>query len=456
MDDSCPTTYPIHIVLAKLSSIARDRGWAGPVELKIRRPSGDPLDVTCVLVVVVQESDRNGWLCGQLTDVTDARRLQRRLMGAERMELVARLAGGLAHDFNNLLTIVTGNTERLLHGLPSDDPLRHAALAVHQAASRASSLTRQLLAFGRRQLLDLKPVMLGRLVADAEMAMTQILDGTATLRIEASPEGHAIRADRAQIEQVLSSLVTNAKDAMPSGGMLTVCVDTIDVGRTGEREREWLRPGRSARLRVADTGVGMDTVAKAYVFQPFFTTKMSEGHRGLGLAMVYGIVKQSRGFVWLDSEAGNGTTVTVLFPVIDGATLEPPTSGDAPRGRRVLLVEPDERWRPMIRDALGRRGYEVLDAASGDEALEQVAASPCPTDLLLYDLRCAETTNGPLGIRARALEPRVQLLVMLDASDAKTSQRALPPAVPTIVKPFTLQALAEKVREVLDSGVGRL
>ena len=441
-------------VLHKLVAIARAEGKAGPFEVSFTRLDGEVSQVSCSIVSSRDASGELLALRGQIIEATESKRLQTRLLGAERMEAVGRLAGGLAHDFNNLLTVIGGHSERLLGGLTPQDPLRSSAIAIQQASARAASLTRQLLAFGRRQVFELEPVAVHRLVTDAQPLLAKILGEQVVLHLDVPTRLPDIRADARQIEYVLVNMALNAREAMAAGGALTVRVDTTEVGARALRDRPWLRPGRYVRVIVSDTGPGMDPLTKAHAFQPFFTTKQMGNGSGLGLATVYGIIKQSNGFVWVDSEVGSGASFTLLFPVF-----EPEASAPASRrptgAETILVVEPDDSVRSFVCDALRRRGYQVLDTASGTGALELFAAHPSRIHLMLSDI-AAETANGlPLEARLKSIDPTIQSLFVLAPEDGGFTARKVPPGAPVIQRPFTLQALADKVREVLDSGEGR-
>ena len=441
-------------VLHKLVAIARAEGKAGPFEVSLARADGEVSQVSCS---IVGSRDAQGELVavrGQIIEATESKRLQTRLLGAERMEAVGRLAGGLAHDFNNLLTIIGGHSERLLGGLAPQDPLRNSAVAIQQASARAASLTRQLLAFGRRQVFELEPVALHRLMIDAQGLLTRIVGEQVALHLELPAHLPDIRADARQIEYVLVNMALNAREAMATGGTLTIRVDTTEIGARALRERPWLRPGRYVRVIVSDTGPGMDPLTKAHAFQPFFTTKQMGNGSGLGLATVYGIIKQSNGFVWVDSEVGGGAAFTLLFPVFEAEA-----SASASRGvtgaETILVVEPDDSVRSFVCDALRRRGYHVLGTSSGDTALELFAAHPSRIHLMLSDVASDTASGLPLDARLKAIDPTIQSLFMLAPDETGATTRKVPPGAPLIQRPFTLQALADKVREVLDSGEGR-
>jgi signal transduction histidine kinase len=441
-------------VLQKLLAVARAEGRAGPAEFQMARSDGALVDVSC-LISGAAGGEATVSLHGQMAEITDRKRLETRLQGAERMEVVGRLAGGLAHDFNNLLTVISGNTERLLEAMTDHDPLRGAAAAIDHAAARAARLTRQLLAYGRRQVFELRPVSLQNLVADQKPLLVDIVGSRINVDVRVPSDAPRINADARQLEQVLANLALNAREAMPSGGVLTVSVDAVEVAESEARERMWLRPGRYVRLVVSDTGQGMDAVTRASAFQPFFTTKrMGEG-RGLGLATVYGIVKQSRGFIWIESEVGRGATFTLLFPAIHAGVVDAAAVGSVNVHETILVVEADTAVRTFVGEALRRRGYRTLDAGSGPEAIQIFASHPSRVHLVLSDGNAVADQGIPLVTRLRTIDPRVQSLVMIEPHADDASGPGVLPTTPCIQKPFTLQALADKVREVLESGEGR-
>jgi PAS domain S-box-containing protein len=442
-------------ILQKLLAVARVEGRAGPVELQMERQDGTLSDVSCLIAGSPGESGAFVSLRGQIAEITERKRLETRLHGAERMEVIGRLAGGLAHDFNNLLTVISGNVERLLGAMTDHDPLKVAVSAIDQAAARAASMTRQLLAYGRRQIFELRPLSLQALIADARPLLSEILGDHIVVHVALSSDLPQISADPRQIEHVLANLALNAREAMPSGGTLTITVDGMEVGDNAPRKRVWLRPGRYVRLIVSDTGHGMDPVTRGYAFQPFFTTKRMGNGRGLGLATVYGIVKQSHGFVWVESEVGQGATFTLLFPALKSERADSAVAARADVGETILVVEADAAVRTFVGEALRRRGYQVLDATSGAAAVEIFASHPSRIHLVVSDSRAVTSQGAPLVPRLQAIDPIVQSLVMLEPPGANANSPRVLPTTPSIQKPFTLQALADKIREVLESGEGR-
>jgi two-component system cell cycle sensor histidine kinase/response regulator CckA len=441
-------------VLHKLMAVTRVEGRAGPFELQLERHDGQLIDVSCIVTAAFGASGALVSLRGQAAVITERKRLENRLQGAERMEVIGRLAGGLAHDFNNLLTVIRGNIEKLLENVAAEsNPMRSAVLAIDEAAGRAGAMTQQLLAYGRRQVFELRPLSLERLITDLLPMLGETLGDH--IRIDILLRGGLpnISGDPRQIEQVLVNLAMNAREAMRSGGVLTITLDAMEVPDHARRQHVWLRPGNYVRLIVKDNGHGMDPVTRAYAFQPFYTTKRMGNGRGLGLATVYGIVKQSRGFVWVDSEEHAGAAFTLLFPALaDDRGAD--TSERAKAKETILVVEEDAAAREFVVGALRRRGYEVLDAPGADAALALFASQPSRVHMVLANSR-AVVQGVPFVSRLQSLDPMLQSLVMLEPRAETDSGPRVLPTTPSIQKPFTLQALADKVREVLDYGLGR-
>jgi PAS domain S-box-containing protein len=440
--------------LQKLLSIVLAGHHADAAELQLVRADGTSIDVHCSIAGSMDTNGRLVAIRAQLTETTATKELETRLRGAERMEAIGRLAGGLAHDFNNLLMVIGGNTERLLAEMPESEPLKGAATAIRDAAARVASLTRQLLAYSRRQIFELEPLALSRLVVSARPRLESILGERIALSLTVAADVPPISADARQVEYVLVNLVNNAAEAMPGGGTLAITVDTLDIGEHAPVERRWLRPGRYVRLSVADSGLGMDAVTKAYAFQPFFTTKKMGDGRGLGLSTVYGIVKQSHGFVWVDSAPGQGATFTLLFPALRADGHPVGHAGKPVATETILVVDADVDGRQHTCEALRRRGYRVLDAGSDTEALQVFASHGDRIHLLISAHGSSPGADVFLAHRLKAIDPMLQSLAIVDSPDGSARPRALPPS-PSIQRPFTLVALADKVREVLDSGEGR-
>jgi CheY-like chemotaxis protein len=369
------------------------------------------------------------------------------------MDAVGRLAGGVAHDFNNLLMVINGYTEVLLEELEPGGSMHHKVQSIKQAADRAASLTRQLLAFSRKQLLELKVIDVNSVIGDMERLLRPLIGENIELVTQlASDTGHT-RADAGQLEQVIMNLVVNAKDAMPEGGRLTLQSSDVTV-RHNLTQHRFIQPGRYAVISVSDTGHGMDRETRSRMFEPFFTTKEKGKGTGLGLSTVYGIVKQSNGYVFAQSDVGAGTTFYVYLPRVEDAAeqLSPAKiqSNDTDGSETVLLVEDEECVRELVRITLLARGYKVLEAADGEAGLRVAQSFKGDIDILITDVVMPGLGGRELAKRLLALRPGISLLFLSGyTEDAVISEIAPGPSVAFLQKPFTLQNLAKKVREIL-------
>jgi two-component system cell cycle sensor histidine kinase/response regulator CckA len=386
-------------------------------------------------------------------DITDRRQLEEQLRQAQKMDAVGRLAGGVAHDFNNLLMVINGYTEVLLEQLEKGSPMHHKVQSIQQAADRAATLTRQLLAFSRKQLLELKVVDVNTVVGDMERLLRPLIGENIELVTRFSNHTGHTRADAGQLEQVIMNLVVNAKDAMPEGGKLTLQTADVTV-RQGFSAHRFIQTGRYAMISVSDTGHGMDKETQSRIFEPFFTTKEKGKGTGLGLSTVYGIVKQSNGYVFAQSEPGAGTTFYVYLPrVEDPAEASSPAKSqqnDAGGCETVLLVEDEESVRELVRLTLTARGYKVFEAENGEAGLRIADACKQPIDILITDVVMPGIGGRELAKKLLALRPTISVLYLSGyTEDAVITQGALGPATAFLQKPFTLQNLAKKVREVL-------
>jgi len=382
--------------------------------------------------------------------------LQEQLRQAQKMEAVGQLAGGVAHDFNNLLTVIKGYSQLSLFDLKEDNPLWGNIQEIEKASQRATDLTRQLLAFSRRQILDLKVVDLNVLLEDLEKMLRRIIGEDITLATLLSEGLGKVKVDPGQIEQVILNLAVNARDAMPSGGKLTIETANVELDEEYAHAHVNVAPGRYVRLSVSDTGVGMTPEVKEKVFEPFFTTKEKGKGTGLGLSMVYGIVKQSNGNIWLYSEPGRGTTFRIYFPraeeEADGLHKEEVTDV-FPRGSEtILLVEDDELVRNLATRLLEQQGYRVLKATNGQEALRVAKEHVGETiHLLLSDIVMPQMGGKELSDWLKISRPNVKVLYTSGyADDAIVHHGVLDPGTHFLQKPFSLKTLSHKVREVLD------
>jgi PAS domain S-box-containing protein len=393
---------------------------------------------------------------GVATDVTERRRLEDQLRQAQRMEAIGRLAGGVAHDFNNLLASVLGHGELMLSRLEPGHPMRRSAEEIQKAASRGALLTRQLLAFGRREAPALRVLDLNDVVSGMEPMLRRLIGEDVQLETVPAAPPAAVRADRGQLEQVIMNLAVNARDAMPQGGRLTVEVSHVTLDEAYAQRHARVQPGPHVVLSVADTGHGMDAETLAHVFEPFFTTKERGKGTGLGLATVYGIVEQCEGHIRVQSEPGAGATFHVYLPRADeGAlALDPPMPAEPIRRgtETVLLVEDEDAVRATAREALESTGYTVIEARDGVEALQVAAAYPRPIHLLVSDVVMPRMGGGELARRLAAARPGVRVLfVSGHADDARIQHGVAEPGGALIQKPFALADFARTVRETLDA-----
>ena len=397
------------------------------------------------------------------TEIFERARAQERLESSEeqlrqsqKMEAVGRLAGGIAHDFNNLLTAIGGYADFLLADIDRSDPRRDDVREIKKAATRAGALTSQLLAFSRRQIRQPRSLDLNAVLTDLERMLRRVIGEDVTIDWRPSDRLGSVRADPSEIEQVMLNLVVNAGDAMPNGGVVSVTTCTVDF--TGADLHPELPPGRYVRLRVADTGMGMDAATRRRIFEPFFTTKGPGKGTGLGLSTVYGIVENLRGTIDVESTPGSGTTFSVYLPqheepaeVIGSGTI----ATLAPRGvETILLVEDEEGIRALGARILERHGYTVLEAREGRDALTVAAQHGGRIDLLLTDVVMPEMGGKQLAETLMARDPSVRVLFVSGYTDGDISRRGeLDPCTAFLQKPFTARSLLARVREVLDDSV---
>jgi len=387
-------------------------------------------------------------------DVTERKQLEDQLRQAQKMETVGRLAGGIAHDFNNLLTVVRGYAELLGERLGSDQKLRDFAQEIVKAGDRAASLTRQLLAYSRRQVLAPQVVDLNAIIANMENMLRRLIGEDIELVTVFSPDLGRVKADPAQLEQVVLNLCVNARDAMPQGGKLTIETANAVLGEDFVRSHRGARPGAQVMLAVSDTGGGMDAETQNHIFEPFFTTKVEGKGTGLGLATVYGIVKQSEGYIAVESKPRKGATFKVYLPRIEDAPIAPKraeTSRLKVEGSEtILLVEDEEAVRSLIQRVLESKGYKVLAAASPEEAVQAADGYAGPIDLLLTDVVMPTMSGHRLAEHLAFSRPQMKVLYMSGYTDDKILLGGLlESAAHFIQKPFTPDAMVWKVAEVL-------
>ncbi len=381
------------------------------------------------------------------------------LRQSQKMDAIGRLAGGVAHDFNNLLTVILGYGEQMLERVPARDPLRASIAEIQSAAERAAALTRQLLAFSRRQVLESRSLDLNRIAAGTGDLLRRLIGEDIQLELKLDPTLGHVLADEHQLQQVILNLAINARDAMPDGGKLTIATANTDVDKSHADPQLPVPPGRYVRLLVSDTGVGMDAATRARVFEPFFTTKELGKGTGLGLATVYGIVSQSGGYILLASEPGQGSVFQVYLPRLDATT---PTGarevaasdpGQLPGGHEtVLLVEDEAVVRELMRETLAQHGYRVLSARSSEEAMRLSANHAGLIDMLVTDVVMPGMGGSDLAARLVGDHPRICVLFISGyADDARLREGVREGQAAFLQKPFTRVALALKVREALDA-----
>jgi PAS domain S-box-containing protein len=396
-----------------------------------------------------------GAICMAL-DVTDRKQLEEQFRQAQKMEAVGRLAGGIAHDFNNLLMVIQGYADLLADRLPAGESLHRNAEQIQTAAQRADALTQQLLAFSRKQILAPKVLNVHSVVADMEKMLQRLIGEDIELETSSKADLWLVKADRSQIEQVVMNLAVNARDAMPKGGRLMIETANVEFDASVSHSPAVVAPGKYVMLAVTDNGCGMDAKTQAHIFEPFFTTKEKGKGTGLGLATVYGVVKQSGGYVWVYSEPGHGTTFKVYLPRIEdevaSAGRERGSQANAlPRGSEVvLLVEDEAGVRELAREYLEMSGYTVFVAPDGHTALEMAAKHDGTIHLLMTDMVMPGIGGRELAERVQAARPDIKVLYMSGYTDsAVVHQGVLGTDAPLLQKPFTLATLTVKLREIL-------
>ncbi len=399
--------------------------------------------------------DENGSLIGVIVfavDITERRMLEDQLRQVQKMETAGRLAGGLAHDFNNLLTAILGYGDLLLARLPEGDPLRRHSEEIQHAGERASALTRQLLAFSRKQVLISEVVDLNLMLRELETMLRRLVGERVEMALSLGCLGRVV-ADPGQLEQVLINLVLNSRDAMPRGGQLRVATRDVVLGADYVHAHIEASAGPHVLLEVADSGVGMDIETRSHIFEPFFTTKERGKGTGLGLASVYGIVKQSGGHLNVDSEPGRGSTFQVYLPRTESPSAPAPTKAPAPmRGTETVLIAEDEAMvRSLAREILEAAGYRVLEAEGGEQAVQVAVGHTGPIHAFLSDVVMPGLTGPEAAERIRAVRPELRVLYMSGHGDYPAIESGKPAAdAPLLAKPFSPSALTARIRELLD------
>jgi two-component system cell cycle sensor histidine kinase/response regulator CckA len=409
---------------------------------------------------VVQGSDSHPVMEGLIVDITDRKMLEGQLQQARKMEAVGRLAGGVAHDFNNLLTIIKGYVEMAQQRCLDRPELYSDIRRIEEAADRAVTLVRQLLAFSRKQVLRPKILDLNNIVLNLDQLLRRLMNENIEIKTFVSKEVGPIKADPGQIEQVIMNLVVNARDALPNGGRILIETSNVDLDSTYARDHAVVIPGPYVLLAVSDTGIGMTSETVGHIFEPFYTTKESGRGTGLGLSTVYGIVKQSGGYIWVYSELGKGTTFKVYLPRVtdaipaSAAPVTTPASTTHKGKETILLVEDEPDLRELTQMVLSEKGYKVIGAPSPEEAERLAGNNGEEIHLLLTDVVMPGISGRELARRLTGRFPHLRVMYMSGYTyNVIAEDGTLEEGMTFLQKPFTPQALAEKVREALDRPV---
>jgi two-component system, cell cycle sensor histidine kinase and response regulator CckA len=446
-----------NIVLAEgLPAAIRTGKWSG--ETRMAAAGGRIVDVSATIVAHRHTDGRVGCVSILARDVTERKQLERQFLQAQKMEAIGRLAGGVAHDFNNLLTAILGFGDLIQERLPEDSPAAQDIKEIIHAGRSAAELTKQLVAFSRQQMIQPQILDVDAVVQDMEGILRRVIGEDIELTVCPSTGLDLVHADRAQIEQIVMNLVVNARDAMPTGGKLTVETGHVELDETYVAQHPGATTGPYVVIAVTDTGTGMDEQVRARIFEPFFTTKELGRGTGLGLSTVYGIVKQNRGSIWAYSEVGHGTTFKVYLPRLVAAKPDIQSAETMPvslNGTETILVVDDQHEvRGVARAILQRHGYTVIDVADGEEAIKQVSADGAAIDLLLIDVVLPRMSGQIVAQLIRRRRPSLPVLYMSGyTADAVSRHAVLERDVAFVEKPFTAVRLLQKIRSCLGPAI---
>jgi len=442
------------IIVQAAAAEARSSGIGSRVEYRIRHKSGEWRVLESTASAVRDSAGAVEKLIIVNRDITERRHLEQQLLLSQRLEAVGKLSGGIAHDFNNILGVIIGYSEAMLQKMAPDDPLREAVNEIEKAGQRSAALTQQLLAFSRKQVLEPKILDLNSIVADVEKMLRRLIGEDIDLKIVPSQSLGKVKADRGQIEQVILNLAVNARDAMPRGGQLKIQTANVDLDETAARSLRYVVPGRYVMLQVSDTGTGMTPEVQAHIFEPFYTTKEQGKGTGLGLATVYGVIKQSGGYILLHSEVGKGARFDVYLPRAEGvAEVAPPSEAPIKRvqgSTTILLVEDESSLRKLTGNTLKEAGYKVLEAGEAFQAMELAKEFDGTIDLLLTDVVMPGLSGRELAEKLRPERPEMRVLYISGYTDgAVATHGVLESGITILRKPFTRAQLLRNVEEIL-------
>lgn len=435
---------------------ARRSGQGRRVEYRVRHKDGHWLTLESTASAVRDSKGNVEKLVVVNRDITERKQLEEQLYLSQKLEAVGRLSGGVAHDFNNLLGVIIGYSEALQGHVAKDDPFREAVDEIQNAAKRAASLTQQLLAFSRKQVLEPKVLDLRVVVAEVEKMLRRLIGEDVDLTIILPQKLGNIRADRGQIEQVLLNLAVNSRDAMPHGGRMTIKAADAELGPSDVNRFRYVTPGRYVMLKVTDTGCGMNAELQSHIFEPFFTTKEKGKGTGLGLATVYGVIKQSGGYIWVDSEPGKGASFRIYLPEVEeaqDATREDRTPAQPVQGgRTILLVEDEPSLRKLTCTILRDAGYTVFEASDAEQALEIASKNDCAFDLLLTDVVMPGMSGRDLADKLCPVRPEMRVLYVSGYTHgAVAAHGVLESGISVLHKPFTRDQLVRRVEDALSA-----
>ena len=444
-------------LVASATNEARQSGIGHRVEYRIRRKDDSWLVVESTASLVQSQGSTGKKMVIVNRDITERKQLEEQLYLSQKLEAIGRLSGGVAHDFNNLLGVIIGYSEALQKQMGADHPFREAIEEIQNAGNRAAALTQQLLAFSRKQVLEPKVIDLNMVVSEVQKMLRRLIGEDIALKISLNEDLGMVKADRGQIDQVILNLAVNARDAMPEGGELIIETLNAKLTDADANRYRYVIPGHYVMLKVTDTGCGMDAELQSHIFEPFFTTKEQGKGTGLGLATVYGVIKQSGGYIWVESEVGKGATFKVYLPRVEevrDAVPERTTFGRPQRSRTILLVEDEHSLRKLTRSTLQQAGHTVLEACDAAEALDVAKRTDSPIDLLLTDVVMPGMSGRILADELTTLRPGIKVIYMSGYTDGDVATHGvLQSGISFLRKPFTGEALIGRVDEILSISV---